>query len=687
MVDSIKINGIPYVLEAGGELPWRYGQVLTTPFRLSGVPTPQDNQIVSRFPYLWNKGIGWDSQSRSTGRGVGGVRDADADTSGNIITLPHLQQSVALPAVVLRVGATVSPKAWATFRSELYLIYHDVSGTGSSGNLGVGVATFQNDDTYNAPATVLDSGATNLSNEAADLTAHKGRLFALYAYEASNPADYSFDIKYSAAGASWTDASGTGWDTALIRKNDGTAIPADNGFPFGLVLDAPRSARHDLIVALGEDATASGGAADQTRVLFSANGAGSPTWTSIDAAVPGKPRGKAMWIDPYTAGFPVYPVISTTEGLYLIDAATPLVTPILAEELGLGGDDNAGFMAKGADGSLYIANAFGDILRVRMAGLGIFDIKNIGPRTTVPGGGDGLVSTRVGVVSAMVSSTKFLYVAILAGTYSNIVRFHYETETWHSFFLASNANKIYRMTLSGRDDGTQRLHIMIDGGGTIGLYQFEKPDDPISKSGVAVEASGFVQFPADDLGDPHTTAGVVQAFMEADDLTATTAGEYIDYKTGTDGAAWGTDDRGDFLSGNTSLTFASGVGIAANILKNELTLNRDAGNTAQTPKVNSFEVRAVSSQEILRTPVFPIDLVKTAARYDRTVEMQIEELEAIFKTATQVTISAGKFADFHAKVIDPPVFNLRIEGEDNQQQQGWMFGTAGITFTQLIEGV
>ena len=89
----------------------------------------------------------------------------------------------------------------------------------------------------------------------------------------------------------------------------------------------------------------------------------------------------------------------------------------------------------------------------------------------------------------------------------------------------------------------------------------------------------------------------------------------------------------------------------------------------------------------MRTPVFPIDLVKTAARYDRTVEMQIEELEAIFKTATQVTISAGKFADFHAKVIDPPVFNLRIEGEDNQQQQGWMFGTAGITFTQLIEGV
>lgn len=704
MTDTIKITNaagdvFPYTLVQGSPLPWTYGQVLSTPFRLSGIPTPQDNQLVSRFPYLWFKGLGWISQYRSTGRGVSGLRDADADTSGNILTLPHLQQSVANPAPYNYYGSASDTNLshWFSFAGELIGIFQDIGGSGAFRSIGSRL--FQGaSDTWTSGSFIGISGSYINWVESYDGTTHKGSAYVLFGHEngaypvALEDGEYRVRTQSTVTG-SWLDTAAQPGGSALYIDTTPpiayAKVPNNGGYPHAILLDAPTAGRNDLIAVIYEEAAASGGSIDQTRIYHTPDvGA---NWTNT-GNVPGKPRGKAMWVDPYTAGFPVAPVISTTEGLYLITPATPLVSPILVDELGLGGGDDAGFMAKGPDGSLYISTNSGDILRVSVTGIGSFDINNIGPVTSVPGDGDGIAASRQGPVTWMVSSTKFLYVAMQGATYSHIVRFKYETQAWHSFFLHSdNTNKIYRMALSGRDDGTQRLHIAMGTGlypgSGIDLTMFEKPDDPIATSGAAVEASGFVQFPSDDMGDPHTTAGVYQSLMEADGLTSTTAGEYINYKTGSDTATWGTDDRGNFLSTETTITFASGSGISANTIKNQLTLYRDSGDTSQTPLVKSFEMRAVNAQDALRVVTLPIDLTATSSFNNRSVSQLIAELETFFKAATQVTIEASNVGTWKAKVLSPPQFDLRINSADNQQQLGLLSGTALVSFTQLIEGI
>ena len=103
--------------------------------------------------------------------------------------------------------------------------------------------------------------------------------------------------------------------------------------------------------------------------------------------------------------------------------------------------------------------------------------------------------------------------------------------------------------------------------------------------------------------------------------------------------------------------------------------------------VERFEVRAVNSQAVLRAVTIPIDLGKTFEQFDRNVEEQITDLEAVATDARQQLVSIGKFPDFRANISFPPSIDLSLKAGDEQQEEGIIGGILVIRVNQLLEGV
>ena len=587
-------------------------------------------------------GIGWSKSRRSEEQGVGGMIDANADTRFAI------------------------------------------------GNYGVGVGTFQNDDTYNATSTIQDSGATSITIEGADIAEHKGALYALYALEASSPADMGFEIE-SYDGSSWTTASGTGFPavTTLYRKTSNSS-PADNGNWAGLVFDAPTTARHDIIAVLGEDAAASGGAIDQGRVYYSANTG--TNWTLAGTA-PGRPLGKGMWRDPFTAGFPVAPIISTDKNIYLIDPANNEVAPLLNDSV-LREGGVGGYMIVGVDDSVYVADNNGDVLRISL-GNEVGELRppvNLGPNTRTANGGDGIIAAKQGPITAMATSATFVYVAFQGASKAHIMCYSYEFGSWHSFYERADTNRIYRMAFSSEDDGTERLHIAVDAGSTIDLIQFEEPNSSLKQLTAPTLATGsHIELAEEDFEDAGITTGVIYARVRADDLSASTAGEYLTSKYGIDGAAYTTTTQGNFLSGTKTLQYeANSRGISLNTLNTRIEWTRDAGVVTDTVTLVEFEVYARNKQNVLDGWTITVDLAETAAMFpgdhgaNGNPEDVITNLKASRDSATLVPFIIGENGEVQVDMLNESLaITLAESGGGDGMQSGQRAGVATFTIEEV----
>ena len=672
-------------------MPWSYGQVLTTPFRLSGVPTPQDNQLVSRFLYTWEKGIGYARMRRSSvnQEGVGGLRDSSAETRFSSAIYPQLLAQAETHGE--GVDRANHLKNYLDFNGDLWGLFEEEYDGADSYVAIVSRKYGATSDDWTGGGTIAQSGSTTLGMRIWDACVHKGRMIVL-GNDGSAGSEVDAQWYYSADGASWTRGVGTGWPTtnfyptAFIRQNS----IQNNG---GRCLDMGDR----LLFAISDSANGN-------TVLYSSVDNGS-NWVLHVTVESSQPVALLYWRDPFATNTPVAPVLVTAGNAFVIGfgdgtANDGTATTIFSSSTLQGVQGNAisgQWAAVGPRGELFLPLASGDFLKIAVLGEGAFDIKNIGPMSHH----DGLVSSRQGYGRFVYGGDpQWLFVAYGgdgSGKFGSIFAYDYEASArlgdpvWHSFHLYGTENVLpFRIHISLEDDGAPRLHLAVDGASASTMVMFEQPlVSPTTGVTQNFTDGSVVQVPEDDMGDPNTTAGVYEAVIEADGLTAGSSGtdEYVDYATGTDSATWGTDDRGDFISTDKDLLFASGEGISANTIKHQLTLNVGSGDTTQAPKVKSFEMRAVNSQEVLRVVGQHIDMTKTSAEYDRSVEQQIAELEAIFTTATQVLISNGKTADWYGKVISPPQFDLRIIGEDRLEQEGYLEGDAFVPFTQLIEGV
>lgn len=214
---------------------------------------------------------------------------------------------------------------------------------------------------------------------------------------------------------------------------------------------------------------------------------------------------------------------------------------------------------------------------------------------------------------------------------------------------------------------------------------------PVGRVYQQFQTTSTMQFAEDDMGDPHNDACVHQVRMEAENLSATTAGEYIDYKFGVDGGAWDTTDLGDFLSGDLDLVHGSGDGVAAKTLRNELVLHRDAGETTDTPLIKDFEVMATKTQQLLRQMTVDIDLTETAVHIPETgtsPEAVLLTLEAALTSTPKFTFKIGGLADMKARVRLPAEWRLQVSelGGGDGLGLGQLHGIATVSVEEVLEG-
>jgi hypothetical protein len=635
-------------------------------------------------------GIGWAKSRRINDQGIGGLNDANADTRHPVaVTLPHLANSVANPAEDSTNGTADHGElnAWVNFAGELVGAFQDVGGADPYED--VRSRLFQAaSDTWTVGVNIYgDTGGQTDGIAALDMAVHKGSLYTLIAHENGvssstiEAAEYRLLSQTTVGGAWSSTAVQPGGSTLWITRAVLVTIPVNSGYPLGLVLDGATSTRHDIIVAIEEDAAASGGSIDQTRI-YSSPDAGASSFPAL-ANVPGKPRGKGIWRDPFASGFPRAPVISTTMNLFFIDVANGQAVPLLSDSI-LGGGDGDGFMQVGIDDAVYLSTSNGDILRVEL-GNEIGAIKppqNIGPMTHVPGGGAGILAAKQGPVTAMATSDRFLYIAFKGASKSHILCWNYENHTWHSFYERGDTNTIYRMAFSNADDGTQRLHIA-ESGHT--MLQFEHPDSSLFQVTSGTALTGLIQIAEDDFGDANITTGAISATVRADDLSASTSNEYMTLKRGSDGAAWTTTTVGNFLSGTKTLQYeANSRGIGVSTLRNEISFFRDGGTATDTPALIEFEVLARNKLNTLNAWRVTVDLEQSARlQGNTTTEGVITNLETVRDSGALVPFLIGEASEFEVDLSEYQLAtNLVERGGGDGRQLGRRTGTASFVLKE-----
>jgi len=262
---------------------------------------------------------------------------------------------------------------------------------------------------------------------------------------------------------------------------------------------------------------------------------------------------------------------------------------------------------------------------------------------------------------------------------------------WHHMWQDSTGNlDIVAMAYSTEDDATPRLHFAVEGTAASINYHIEEPFvHPNQSTTVQYQATSVLRLPDDDLGDPQTTATILQALVDADDLTAGSGGsggagdEFITLRYGLDGDADTTVSLGDFLSGTRTLSFgASSQGVAGRRIGINLLFDRST-TTTNAPKMNEFELQAHHVLIDKQFWEFTIDINATAEGETKPNvvantdihETIISALETVAESTTLVTFTAGGMDQVRVKVPNdsPPLFNLSVVNS-NVNRAGYRTG-------------
>ncbi len=684
MASVFELAGKYYVV-AGDRIVQTYVRRLSSPFRTQGIQVRSDDSSVGRYVFsAFPLGIGWARVNRTSGRGLGGMLDSTLGTALGPVTLPRLAetQTHADPAEHFKKAVVFKGDLWGFFEED----YDNGETT------GIFARKFgATSDDWTGGGTIQDGDTTATGQRVWDATVHKGSLFVLHnginATGGASPTETMVEISSSADAASWSTASGTGFDHLVI----GTAanISTNNTFD----IDGGRLLSFGNLLLF-----ASLGAVSSIVQVQSSTDSGS-NWAT-DVAIPSGDGPKAF-VDWFDLSGTRAPVMIAAEGIYSIDTSNNTFELILE----LDGDPANGRWARVAsNGTLYVGLGTGEVLALSITSTGHLTTFTSGP------GGDGLVSARQGHVNYMLPVGKWMLVAYgghAANKDASI--FMIDTQTiltdpvtgaafnpWHHMWKDSTGNlDIVAMAYSTEDDTTPRLHFAVEGTAASINYHIEEPFvHPRQSSTVQYEASGVIRGPVDDFGDPNTTATVLQALVDADDLSATTSGEYIELRDGVDGAADTTTDRGDFLSGTKILVYGtSSEGAAAKKLGWRLTFNRDGGDTTQTPKMDEFELQARHVLIGKREWQIPIDINATATGETKPDlvadedphETVVKALESVATSTTLVTFKFGDMAQVRVHVPDdtPPVWSLEA-ALSSKNRPGYRTGTVVIT---IAEGV
>jgi len=238
---------------------------------------------------------------------------------------------------------------------------------------------------------------------------------------------------------------------------------------------------------------------------------------------------------------------------------------------------------------------------------------------------------------------------------------------FHHIFQNDTANrKIDWMALSAADDGNMRLHFQERLGTTTHSTEFILNPLAHPDSGVTINyaASGVQDRPRLDMGFPFDNAAFFEVGLEADDLSGSTSGEYINLDYGVNAATPSTD-IGNILSGSRKLQIASGAGVEGREIQIRENYAR-SGTTANTPKGYDMEITykkklnktsaGNDESDSYRRWTMDVDIVQTANQENRNAQAVLGDLyEAEGNTIGQ----AFTCALFGTRYVDVKVVALR----------------------------
>jgi hypothetical protein len=201
--------------------------------------------------------------------------------------------------------------------------------------------------------------------------------------------------------------------------------------------------------------------------------------------------------------------------------------------------------------------------------------------------------------------------------------------------------KIEWIAASGDDDGTPRLHYAVRTAASTSDTKFLGQAFAEPSSGVTIkrEASGYVTMPYLDAGFPLDSGPWLQYAINAEDLSASTSGEYAAVKYGVDDGSGGLQARsnstlGNFLSGTKTIDFPStsggsdnGAGVSSANMGSELTLHR-AGTNTNTPKMKDIQIAVIKEIPERERMEFTIDIQATMDLNGRTAENIVASIKA-----------------------------------------------------------
>ena len=684
----IELNGNYYTLAADengvASVRQSYVQRLSAAYRTVGVQSRQDDTSVNRYVHAaFPLGLGWARIKRDSGRGAGGLLDSTCWTAFGPVTNGRLHetQTHADPAEHFRKAVN--------FKGDLWGLFEEDYSSGEGTNVVVRKYGSSSDD-WTGGGTVLTPTTGNTAGARGfDMVAHKSNLFVIC--NAPDDED-SYEIMSSADGASWSVASGTGFPVAT----DGNAeyltstVTRRNNFDD----DAGRfcSFGERLLLALDQMADSPDGAGNIQ--VWSTTDSGSNWGTEVSIPSGSGPKAFVDW---FSLSGTRAPVLVTAEGIYSISAADNTFDLIYALD---GNPNNGRWSAVGNDGALYVGLGDGPLIRLAITDSNVLEVMTVGPP------GDGLVTSRQGHVNYILRTPSEWLLVAYGGHASakdasifmidtSVILTDPETGKrfmpWHSLYEHGTANlDITTMAYSTEDDGTPRLHFGVEGASTSVCLHIEEPlAHPEQSSTIKYADQSILQLPDDDLGDPQTSAMVLQAFVDADDLTAGSGGsggsgdEYIELRYGLNGASNTTTSLGDFLSGTLSLPFGSGAGVAARRIGINLMFDVSS-TTTNTAKMHEFELQAQHVLLDKKAWEFVIDVAATARDYPPTVttgEMAEEEIisniETVVGSTTLLTFTAGRMAQTKVRIPNdaPPQFNLTVadsSGKDTGYRTGYI---------------
>ena len=238
---------------------------------------------------------------------------------------------------------------------------------------------------------------------------------------------------------------------------------------------------------------------------------------------------------------------------------------------------------------------------------------------------------------------------------------------FHFIFQNDTADRtIDWLALSAADDGNLRLHFLERTGTTSHSTEFilNPLAHPDGGQTINYAASGVQDSPRLDMGFPHDNASFFEVSLEADDLSGSTSGEYINLDYGVNDATPSTD-VGNILSGTRRIQIASGAGVEGREIQIRENYAR-SGTTANTPKGYDMEIKykkklnkttaGNDESDSYRRWIMDIDIIQTANQENLNAQAVLGDLyEAEGNTIGQ----AFSYGLSGTRYVDVKVMGLR----------------------------